>query len=265
MHTSSEYRTYARNALRGKWGISVLVSFVASLFAGGGSGLSFNPFEFFNKQSNSEALYSTQEIKTIEDLKRFLEEYSDKIKEFIENPVIFTVTAGVIGLSLIISLAFFIINCGIDLGHKSYYISLTRGEYSSIGQLFSRMRIIVKAVLLNLYTSILVFLWSLLFIIPGIIAAYRYSMSGWIMAQNPDIGVISAVNESKRLMHGNKLNLFFLQFSFIGWAILCMFTCGVGYFWLSPYMNAATGAFYLDISGQLQQNGGYGQTTYTQV
>ena len=95
------------------------------------------------------------------------------------------------------------------------------------------------------------FLWMLLFIIPGIVAAYRYAMTSFILAENPELTAGEAINCSKELMDGNKWRLFCLNFSFIGWIILCGFTLGIGYLWLTPYEQAANAAFYRDITRPL--------------
>lgn len=82
------------------------------------------------------------------------------------------------------------------------------------------------------------------------IAYYRYAMSDYILAENPEISPSDALAESKRMMHGNKWRLFCLELSFIGWGILCLFTCGIGFLWLSPYMFQAEAAMYHEISGR---------------
>ena len=99
-------------------------------------------------------------------------------------------------------------------------------------------------------TGLLIFLWTLLLIIPGIIAAYRYALAPYLMAENPDMGIWEAIDRSKALMQGNKARLFWLQLSFIGWRLLSGLTLGVGALWLCPYMNAADAAFYLEVTGR---------------
>jgi uncharacterized membrane protein len=82
------------------------------------------------------------------------------------------------------------------------------------------------------------------------IAYYRYAMSDYILAENPEMSPSDALAESKRMMHGNKWRLFCLELSFIGWGILCLCTCGIGFLWLSPYMFQAEAAMYHEISGR---------------
>jgi len=97
---------------------------------------------------------------------------------------------------------------------------------------------------LNLLITLKVIAWSLLFVIPGIVAAYRYSMATYIMAENPGMQATEAIERSKALMDGRKGDLFCLDLSFIGWAILASITFGIGYLWLIPYIYTAYAAFY---------------------
>ena len=82
------------------------------------------------------------------------------------------------------------------------------------------------------------------------VAQYRYAMSDYIMAENPDMLPSDALAESARMMRGNKWRLFCLELSFIGWALLCLLTCGIGFLWLSPYMYQAEAALYHEVSGR---------------
>ena len=100
--------------------------------------------------------------------------------------------------------------------------------------------------LTNLYTL----LWSLLLIIPGIVAKYSYAMVPYILAERPEMTASDAIAASKRMMEGNRWRLFCLEFSFIGWAFLCAFTLGIGNLFLAPYQEAAKAAFYLDLRGR---------------
>lgn len=95
----------------------------------------------------------------------------------------------------------------------------------------------------------LILLWTLLFIIPGIVASYSYAMTGYILAEDPDLTASQAIQRSKEMMRGNRWRLFCLQLSFIGWIILCLFTFGIGNLFLNPYQTAADAAFYREISG----------------
>ena len=92
---------------------------------------------------------------------------------------------------------------------------------------FEGFSFFTKAFLLQFLIGIKVFLWSLLFVIPGIIAYYRYSQAFYVLADNPDYTVRQCIEESKRLMYGNKAKKFGLDISFIGWAIVAALPGGI--------------------------------------
>ena len=118
------------------------------------------------------------------------------------------------------------------------------GEEARFEDLFSGFDIFGNAFVLNLLITLKVIAWSLLFVIPGIVAAYRYSMATYIMAENPGMQATEAIERSKALMDGRKGDLFCLDLSFIGWALLATLTAGIGYLWLTPYMTVSRAAFY---------------------
>ena len=130
------------------------------------------------------------------------------------------------------------------LGLSYFIMRLFRGEYAKPVDIFYGFDHILKAALLYIVMGIFVFLWSLLLIIPGIIAAYRYRLAYYIMLDNPNMATMEIISESKRLMRGNKGKLFILDLSFIGWGIIATITFGIGYLALVPYMNMAYFVFY---------------------
>ena len=94
--------------------------------------------------------------------------------------------------------------------------------------------------LVGLYT----FLWSLLFVIPGIIKAFSYSQAMYIVAENKGIGAREAIRQSQAMMDGHKAELFVLGLSFIGWGLLVTVTLGIAAIWVVPYMQATMVNFY---------------------
>ena len=98
--------------------------------------------------------------------------------------------------------------------------------------------------------SLKVWLWSLLLVIPGIIMAFAYAMTPYILEEHPEIGAWEASRVSQKMMRGHKFRLFRLNLSFIGWALLCVLTLGVGFLWLVPYMQMSQAAFYSDLKAQ---------------
>ncbi len=146
----------------------------------------------------------------------------------------------------------FLVTGPLNLGYITFIVSLFRRKPSSPAEVFYGFEHFFKALGLMLLMNILVMLWSLLFIIPGIIAALRYGMAFFVLADNPKMGVFQVLAESKRLMWGNKMKYFLLQISFMGWFILALLTAGVGLIWLMPYLVASQTGFYEVANGNLK-------------
>lgn len=98
--------------------------------------------------------------------------------------------------------------------------------------------------------GIKIFLWTLLLIVPGVIKAFAYAMTPFVLADHPELSASEAIAESERLMRGHKFDLFYLYLSFLGWAILAIFTMGIGFFWLEPYFMGAMIGFYNDLKAE---------------
>lgn len=145
------------------------------------------------------------------------------------------------------SLIDFLISSAITLSVTSIYINLTYGEKPKIADMFSCFDIWGKALWLNIITAFFIFLWALLFFIPAIIKAYAYSMAPYILAENPYMTAREALDESKRITDGHKLELFKLNLSFIGWILLVAVTFGIASIYVAPYMNATMANFYHSI------------------
>lgn len=96
------------------------------------------------------------------------------------------------------------------------------------------------------------FLWTLLFIIPGIIKAFAYAMTPYILVDKPELSANQAIDLSKEMMKGHKFDLFWLSLSFIGWILLSILTLGIGLFWLMPYITTSMGAFYEDVKSEYE-------------
>lgn len=107
-------------------------------------------------------------------------------------------------------------------GIIAYFMNLVRRNNPSFTDCFDGFYEFGRTFLCGLLILLFTMLWTLLFIIPGIIASYRYSMSFMILKDRPDLGPLDCIRESKRIMTGNKARKFWLDFSFIGWAILAV-------------------------------------------
>lgn len=105
-----------------------------------------------------------------------------------------------------------------------------------------------------LLVGVFTFLWTLLLIIPGIIKSLAYSMTPFILKDYPELSANQAINLSMKMMEGRKFDLFYLYLSFIGWGILALFTLGIGYLWLMPYMYTSMASFYQNVKNEYITN-----------
>ena len=147
------------------------------------------------------------------------------------------------------SIASFIITPVFGLSLCMIYLKLTKKEEVGVGDIFSGFNYTGKALWLYILVAFFTFLWSLLFVIPGIIKKYAYSMSTYILADNPDLTARVALAKSKEMMNGHKWDLFVLQISFFWWYLLGCVTFGLAYIYVVPYMSATVANFYNSIKG----------------
>ena len=142
----------------------------------------------------------------------------------------------------ILSLAISIMSMMIAAGYTIYCLNISRMRTASFGNLFDGFGIFFRILWLNILMGIFTFLWSLLFIIPGIVAYYRYRQALYILLDNPDMSALDCITASKRLMRGRKAELFVLDLSFIGWWILSLIPFVP--LWVTPYTNLTFVNYY---------------------
>lgn len=125
-----------------------------------------------------------------------------------------------VSLSYGSSIYSFLISGPIAFGSALFFLAFFRRQKTDVGMLFEGFSHFGRAFILMLLMSVKIFLWSMLFIIPGIIATLRYSQAFFVMVDHPDYSASECIDESKRLMLGNKGGFFYLNLTFLGWAIL---------------------------------------------
>ena len=215
-----ELKENAKNSLKGKWGQAILVLIIFGIISAIVSSIGL-----MGKGVN---LNDPQVVEAILDG-----------------------TYSIISPAQIISaLLTILVTSFFTLGSVSFYMKVSRNEEVTYKELFSKTNLWLLYIGVSIMTSIFVGLWSLLLVIPGIIATYKYSMVNYIMVDNPDIGVFEAIRKSKEMMYGHKLDYFILQLSFIGWAILAVFPFGILMLYVAPYMNVTCANFYYSIKDE---------------
>lgn len=156
--------------------------------------------------------------------------------------LVYSILSGIAGS--IFGIGLLIVGGPLTLGFLGYFVHKARGEKAEIENLFEGFKNFGTSFLLYVLVGVFTFLWSLLLVVPGIIKAISYSMSFFILRDNPGMSAMDALNASKKMMNGYKWKLFTLCLSFIGWCLLCGLTFGIGYLWLSPYMTLSATNFY---------------------
>ena len=228
MLKSKELRVKAWESLKGKYWMAFAVIFVTGLIASIG-----NAFLSFGQQLGEvlgmvepAELDSTMAIGAL-------------------------VLSGVVIFSAIIGGLYSIfVTDALTVGTCNYFIKNTDSK-PSFKDAFSGFKVKYGR---NIGTLLLVgiktFLWTLLFIVPGIIKSYEYSIIPYILADDPEISSKDAFKKAKKMMNGNKWRLFKLEFSFIGWFLLCVLTLGIGTLFLVPYFSAANAEFYAELKNK---------------
>lgn len=135
----------------------------------------------------------------------------------------------------------------LGLGLAIFHLKIAREQDVEIGNIFDGFKMFGKALGAYILMMIAIIIGMMLLIVPGIILALGLSQTFFIMADDPEIGIVDALKDSWELMDGHKFDFFILGLRFIGWAILCIFTLGIGFFFLSPYMQVTFAKFYNSI------------------
>ncbi len=143
----------------------------------------------------------------------------------------------------------------VRFGFLLFLFRILRGKHASCGNLLDGFAVWWKILLLELLISLVVALWSLLLVIPGIIASYRYRMAAFLLLTHPEYGVLDCMRESKRLTQGHKMDFFLLDLSFLGWLLLTTipYLGWIAMLWVSPYRAGTELLYCMNICGPSDQ------------
>lgn len=139
----------------------------------------------------------------------------------------------------------------LNYGVAVLFLNSFRGGQVEVAQLFDGFKDYVRIFTTLLLQGVYTLLWTLLLVVPGIIKGYSYMMTSFILKDEPELKNNEAIEKSMKMMNGHKMDLFLLDLSFIGWAILSCLTLGIGFLFLTPYMNSAHAAFYEDLKDDI--------------
>ena len=176
--------------------------------------------------------------------------------ELDENPEAFLHSYSTSSVSWLLGVALSIMTGMIGVGFRAYCLKVSRCEKAGFGELFDAFGVFFKVLWLQILISVFTYLWSLLFVIPGIVASYRYSLAVYFLLDNPDMTALECISASKQATQGHKGQLFVLDLSFIGWQILCAVPF-VNLF-VSVYYGVTHASYYNVLSGYRPAPDGYG-------
>jgi len=223
---------------RCRW-VFVAAAAVLLVLGGGYGGITYsnnlNNINTINTLNTQNSGLSTQQV---EDLNQLVDEFKP------------AATAAAAVLSLIVSLvALVLILCvGIlEVGFSHMALIASAGGTPKFGDFFTPFKRFGRWLGFILMMGLRVLLWSLLFIIPGIIAAFRYSQAAYLMLENPNLGINESLKRSGELMRGYKARLFVLGLSFIPWWLLSAVTFGLAELYVTPYVELTHVQFYYDL------------------
>ena len=232
--TSYIFKSKAVRSMKGNWQTALIVSFIAALPSTVNTLLRSTQLPEIASYTYEDILAASQQI-----------------------------TMSSVWLMTVVALLTFLATPVLNVGCYNYFINRIQGKELGIAGVISRRQIFLRALWLYVLMAIKVVLWSLLLVVPGIIAALRYALAPYYLAENPDLTASEAIQKSKESMADKKFSLFMLLLSFIGWALMAMavqimlisfsvILALVAYQFIelfrATYMNASVSAFYLAAS-----------------
>ncbi|MDR3148606.1 MAG: DUF975 family protein [Oscillospiraceae bacterium] len=172
----------------------------------------------------------------------FFENYSELMSALMNGyyPFIQSPTAADQLIGIVINIAIIMLAVGFSI----FCMHVSRAQKGGFEDIFGAFTTFFRYFGLAFVMGIFICLWSLLLIVPGIIAAYRYRLAIYLAIDHPDWDIMQCINESKRLMYGHKGKAFVLDLSFIGWGILTGMTWGILGIWTAPYIGITNVRFY---------------------
>lgn len=233
MWTGSQLKTNAKAVLKQSYWKALLVSFVLGIVTGGSTGSS---------------------------VKSGMDEIDGGIINSFTHgeliAIVITILAAIAVVALIKTIFSIFVGAPLAVGAQRYFLESTQYRFnlSELGYSFGNghyLNIVATMFVKELY----LFFWTLLFIIPGVIKGYSYSMVPYILAENPTLSCNEAITISRKITRGHKFNMFLLDLSFFGWYLLGALCFGIGVLFVAPYYNSTRAQLYLALRSIALDNG----------
>ena len=224
VQSNSSIRDLAYNQLTGSWGIPVVTALAYSILS---QVISVIPIP----GTEVDMLNFISNFFDMEMFEEMADEYNGEAS--FQFPLLTIILSGVLAIGL-----------------STFHLNFAKRGKAELPQILDGFKQIGQAIMAGILMSVITLIGYALFIIPGVILSLGLSQTFFIMADNPGIKATDAMWQSWEMMKGYKGQLFMLGASFIPWAILCVFTLFIGFFWLTPYMYVSYSHFYLQLKGE---------------
>ena len=244
MKRNTDYKNEALAALKGNWGKAVLatVIFMAVMY------LTIGPYMYNTVKLQTYIHENMPQVTTSVSFSTAIRQSMEASLSMAQDPEYIAMQSKASGTMGLYYLLLFFVVLPLSVGFLNAFISGNMFKIAKTGYWHKVWGMFL--------TNLFIALWSLLFIIPGIVKAFSYSMTPFILEEHPELSANEAIDHSRAMMKGHKFDLFWLILSFIGWGFLCLFTFGIGYLWLTPYMETSVASFYEDVKADYEVNGG---------
>lgn len=243
MWTRIDLKNKAKDTLRGTYFNGLIVSFLMMLASGAWArgGRDANNTDVNIEADLSNGMDGISEVM----------EGPKAIFETIGAPTFISIIVGFITFILVVGIIKVLVGYLIEVGGQKYFLESSKGKSLlnnlTYGFTSGKWLNIVKTMFLR---SVFTYLWALLFIVPGIIKYYSYRMVPYLLAENPDMDSFEAIERSKEMTSGQKMDMFVMDLSFIGWFILGSLLFGIGTVLVMPYYNATYAELYYTLKGE---------------
>lgn len=272
MWSRAELKTSAKQILQKNYWGAVVVALVLSIAVGGpgiGGGISSNNVSEINTSVDNSVIddglgnfYSGSSYNVANKMIETIKEMINSIS--MSTWLIILMLIFVIMIAAIVISAF--VMAPLEVGCRRWMLK-NRTANPPYGEMASGFKDgYLNIVKIMFFRNLFIGLWSLLFVIPGIVKSYEYRMIPYLLAENPNMSMSEAFDRSKNMMYNNKMNAFILDFSFIGWYLLVGLTCGIlSFFYVTPYVYLTETELYVTLCGnpknenQNEQGNSYGQ------
>ncbi|MCR5790803.1 MAG: DUF975 family protein [Lachnospiraceae bacterium] len=250
MWSRKEVKARGKEAMKANYILTVVVSLLMLVLMGGGYGSIAGTSR---KNISDEVVGDNANISSVQDWKFYKELNEEQSAAIVA--VLMAIVAAVMVISIIVSLLRILVFNPLTVGFQNFFLQNCEepASFDAVGRGFSPSW--GGNVLTMFLRGLYLFLWTLLFIIPGIIKAYSYALVPYIRADQPELGANDTITLSRHMMNGNKWKMFVFDLSFIGWLLLGVLTCGVlNVFYVNPYINCSRAELYRTIKAEYEEN-----------